>query len=82
VENMSYLYVPEMQKRLEIFGPSKAEEMKESAKAPLLAQLPIDPVLTKLCDEGRIENYNSEAIINLGAGLIDSIEALASKEAP
>jgi ATP-binding protein involved in chromosome partitioning len=82
VENMSYLYIPEMQKRLEIFGPSKAEQMVEASKAPLLAQIPIDPVLTKLCDEGKIENYNSEAVKNLGTGLTSSIEALARTEAP
>jgi hydrogenase maturation protease len=60
VENMSYLYVPEIKKRLDIFGPSKADQMAEAAKAPLLAQMPIDPELTKLCDEGQIEEYKTE----------------------
>ncbi len=76
VENMSYLYIPEIHKQMEIFGPSQAKQMAESASAPLLARLPIDPVLTKLCDEGRIESYNSEEIAKLGNGIIQSIEAL------
>ena len=61
VENMSYLYIPEIKKKMEIFGKSHAEEMAQSAGAPLLGQLPIDPGLATLCDEGNIERYNSEA---------------------
>jgi len=61
VENMSYLYVPEIKKKIEIFGKSRAEGMAQSAGAPLLGQLPLDPELVKLCDEGNIERYNAEA---------------------
>ena len=66
VENMSYLYIPEIDKKYEIFGKSRAEEMAESAKAPLLGKLPIDIELVKLCDEGNIESYESEMIDILG----------------
>jgi len=45
VENMSYLYVPEIDKRIELFGKSKGEEMAKATNAPLLGQLPIDPEL-------------------------------------
>jgi len=61
VENMSYLYVPEIDKRVELFGRSQGEEMAQAATAPLLGQLPIDPELAKLCDEGNIERYSSDA---------------------
>jgi hypothetical protein len=40
--------------------------MAHAANAPLLSQLPIDPELAKLCDEGNIERYNSEIILQLG----------------
>jgi Mrp family chromosome partitioning ATPase len=60
VENMSYLYVPEIDKKMELFGQSRGEEMAQAAGAPLLGQLPIDPALAKLCDEGDIERYTSE----------------------
>jgi hydrogenase maturation protease len=69
VENMSYLYVPEINKKIELFGPSKGEEMARAAGAPLLAQLPIDPILAKLCDKGEIEHYTSEVIDKLGQAL-------------
>jgi Mrp family chromosome partitioning ATPase len=69
IENMSYLYVPEINKKIELFGPSKGEEMAQAAGAPLLARLPIDPELARLCDEGEIEQYNSEVIGVLGEAL-------------
>jgi hydrogenase maturation protease len=69
IENMSYLHVPEVDKRIEIFGKSRAEEMANAAHAPLLGQLPIDPALAKLCDEGNIERYDAEIIARLGESL-------------
>ncbi len=65
VENMSHLYVPEIGKRIEIFGASRGEEMAQAAGAPLLGQLPIDPELARLCDEGKIERYTSDAFTSL-----------------
>ncbi|MFC2018243.1 P-loop NTPase [Chloroflexota bacterium] len=66
VENMSYLYVPEIDKNIDIFGKSRAEEMAASVNAPLLGKLPIDPELAKLCDQGIIEKYNGEIAAKLG----------------
>jgi ATP-binding protein involved in chromosome partitioning len=73
VENMSYLYVPEIDKKIEIFGKSRAEEMARSAQAPLLGQLPIDPELAKLCDDGNIERYNGDIIASLGKSLVQAV---------
>lgn len=66
VENMSYLYIPEIDKKMEIFGKSRGEEMAQAAGAPLLAQLPIDPDMSRLCDEGTIERYDGEVMNGLG----------------
>ena len=62
VENMSYLLLPDSGKRMELFGRSKGQEMAKVAEAPLLAQIPIDPELARLCDEGEIERYDSEVL--------------------
>jgi hydrogenase maturation protease len=75
VENMSYLYVPEIDKKIELFGKSRGEEMAHAADAPLLGQLPIDPALSKLCDEGNIERYDAEVINQLGQSLSQTISA-------
>jgi len=80
VENMSYLYVPEIDKRIELFGKSKGEEMAQAAKAPLLGQLPIDPELARLCDEGNIERYNSDVVANLGQALAKVLRQTGAKE--
>jgi hydrogenase maturation protease len=70
VENMSYLVSPETGKKLEIFGRSRGEEMAKTSGAPLLGTLPIDPELAKLCDEGRIEQYSSDAMSELFANVV------------
>ncbi len=75
VENMSYLYVPEIDKKIEIFGKSRAEQMAGAAQAPLLGQLPIDPELAKLCDEGNIERYDGEIMTSLGEALSQAVSA-------
>ncbi len=70
VENMSYLLLPETGKKLEIFGRNKGEEMAKASEAPLLGQLPIDPELARLCDEGEIERYNSDDVSNIFANVV------------
>ena len=76
VENMSYLYVAEIDKKIELFGKSRGEEMARSASAPLLGQLPIDPELAKLCDEGNIERYNSESFNAFTQNLIETLQSI------
>jgi len=73
VENMSYLYVPEINKRIELFGKSKGKLMAQAAGAPFLGQLPIDPELARLCDEGTIERYNSDAFTTLSQAFIQTL---------
>ena len=75
IENMSYLYVPEIDKKIELFGKSRGEEMAQAAHAPLLGRLPIDPALAKLCDEGNIERYNAEIMNSLSESLSQAISA-------
>jgi Mrp family chromosome partitioning ATPase len=69
VENMSYLYVPEIDKKIELFGKSRGKEMAEAAGAPLLGELPIAPELARLCDEGNIERYSSDAFTGMSNAL-------------
>jgi Mrp family chromosome partitioning ATPase len=80
IENMAYLYVPEIDKRLEIFGPSRGEEMAQSAGAPFLGQLPIDPELARLCDEGNVERYQADIVNSLGESLPKVLDAKMAKD--
>jgi Mrp family chromosome partitioning ATPase len=74
VENMSYLVLPETGKQMEIFGRSKGEEMAKASGSPLLGRLPIDPELAKLCDEGKIERYSSDAVSEFFANMVAALD--------
>ncbi|MFA7352345.1 MAG: hypothetical protein WCZ22_02515, partial [Dehalococcoidales bacterium] len=53
-----------------------------AADAPLLAQIPVDPNLAKLCDEGRVEDYEADFILSMGENIIKSIaDKKAAKKA-
>src|SRR5689334_21139201 len=73
VENMSYFQTTDGE-RYEIFGPSNGPELVELTGSPLLAQLPIDPTLTSLCDLGRVEEYQSEAYDLLAANFVNTLK--------
>jgi len=75
VENMSYFILPETGKRLEIFGKSRADEMVKAAEAPLLGQIPIDPELSRLCDEGNIERYDSDILSGFADAFLQAMSA-------
>lgn len=57
VENMSCFQCSECGKRINIFGKSRVEEIAKEMGIGIIANIPIDPDFTELCDEGRIELY-------------------------
>ena len=65
VENMSYLKCPGCGKEIELFGPSKAEALKEKFGVPVAARMPLDPALAKLADEGRIGEADTDALAEI-----------------
>ncbi len=62
VENMSYLTCPDCDKKIEIFGASRAEKTAAEYGIPSVAKLPIDPKISALADNGRIEDYDASAL--------------------
>lgn len=62
LENMSYVICPDTGRKLEVFGPSHAQEMAREIGVPLLGRLSIDPDITRLCDAGRIEEYQTDIL--------------------
>jgi Mrp family chromosome partitioning ATPase len=80
VENMSYFILPETGKKLDLFGKSRADEMSEAAGAPLLAQIPVDPVIARLCDDGDIEHYDSDLTNAFADALIQAVGAGRMRE--
>ncbi len=60
VENMSYMACPDCGKKLYPFGEGKTALAAEKYGVPLLAQMPIDPELAKLVDDGAIETMEND----------------------
>jgi Mrp family chromosome partitioning ATPase len=75
VENMSYFVCPDTGTRHEIFGPSGAEALARAAGVPLLARLPVDPQISRLCDAGEIEAYDDKAATILVQALAEQVPA-------
>ncbi len=69
VENMSYVSCPDCGKKIYLFGEGKTEEAAARHGLPVLAQMPIEPKLAKLVDEGRIEDFEGEWLRGVVDGL-------------
>jgi len=85
VENMSYILCPQCAVKIDLFGPSRAENTAQEIGTRLLGHLPLDPQLSILCDEGAIEAYHSpefEQITNRVVELapIKELEPLINQE--
>ena len=70
VENMSYVACPDCGKKIYLFGEGKSEQAALRHSLPLLAQMPIDPALASLADEGRIEDFSGSWL----DGVADALE--------
>jgi ATP-binding protein involved in chromosome partitioning len=79
VENMAYYVCPDTGKQHFIFGPSHVGEVTLTAKAPLLAQLPIDPQVSALCDVGKVEDVDLVEIPALLRAFIKAVPIPAAK---
>ena len=60
VENMAYVKCPDCGKRIDIYGSRSDHEFKQIYNYPRVGQIPFDGELTKLVDEGRIEEYDGD----------------------
>ena len=67
VENMSYLACPDCGKKIEVFGHSKAKAIASEYGIPAIAQMPLDPTISTLADNGRIEDYDGSALADVFA---------------
>lgn len=80
VENMAYYLSPDTGKEQFVFGQSCGEAVANLAKAPVLTQIPLDPVVSKLCDTGRIEDVILDESIELAESFLESLTILEKKE--
>jgi len=64
IENMSDVICPNCGEKISLFGISHGEEVAKQFSVPFLGSLSIDPYLAKLCDAGKIEDYESNLFAN------------------
>ena len=64
IENMSYLQCPDCEKKIPIFGESHVQEIAEKHGLEVLAKLPIDPEIARLCDNGQVESVQENWLEN------------------
>ena len=67
VENMSYLSCPDCGKQIEVFGHTKAAMIAKEYGIPAIARMPLDPKISVLADNGRIEDYDGSALAEIFA---------------
>ena len=70
VENYSYLECPDCGKRINVFGESRLDEVAEAFNLPILARLPIDPLVAQCYDSGLMETVKTDGV----DGVIEAIE--------
>ncbi len=77
VENMAYFKCDECGKEHFIFGEPQGATIARRYQIPACATLPIDPAFARLCDEGRVEEYDVEGALDT---IIEQIEAAAARK--
>ena len=70
VENYSYLECPDCGKRINVFGESRLDEVAEAFNLPVLARLPIDPMIAQSYDSGLMETVKTDKV----DAVLDAIE--------
>ena len=73
VENMAYFVCPNCDAQHHIFGEPEGEQVAAHYQIPAYATLPLDPNFARLCDAGKIEEYE------VGGALDAIIEAIEQK---
>lgn len=59
VMNMAYATCPHCGERFEVFGHLDSNSLAKEMGIDILSEIPIDPSLNKLIDDGNIEEYNA-----------------------
>jgi Mrp family chromosome partitioning ATPase len=76
IENMSYVTCPDCGRKIELFGDSKGQEASKAANIEFLGSIPVNPRISQLCDEGKIEDYKSPEFAGITQRLIEKTRQL------
>ena len=79
IENMSYIECPKCGEKIELYGPSKGFEVAKEVGIKFLGKIPVDPKISTLSDQGRLEDYSNSAFTEITRALRLSIENLVKE---
>lgn len=82
VENMSYATCPDCGRKIDLFGRSKGLEASKAAKIEFLGSIPVNPMISQLCDEGKIEDFKSPEFAVIAQTVIEKTKQLKAAPAP
>ena len=71
IENISYFKCPDCGKEYKIFGDSHISEIADANGLDVLARIPIDPELAKVCDAGAVELFEGDYLAGAVTRLLD-----------
>ena len=74
IENMSGFKCPDCGKEYKIFGDSHVTEIADEHGLDVLAKIPMDPALAKVCDDGTVELFEGDYLDAAVARLIEKNE--------
>jgi len=80
IENMSYVTCPDCGRKIELFGKSTGQEASRTAGVEFLGSLPVNPLISQLCDEGKIEEYKSPEFGAIAQRLIEKMRKLKAPQ--
>ena len=80
MENMAYYKDPESKKKIYVFGQCNGQSVANLASVPILAQIPLDPMISKLSDSGNVEDILLDEEPEIMEIFFESIESIKKTE--
>ena len=74
VENMSYAVCPGCGEKIDLFGPAQGQRIAADLGLRYIGGLPVDPALARLCDQGRVEEYENPILDDLAEAVLASAD--------
>ena len=63
---------PDCGRQINIFGESRLDKVAAELELPVLDRLPVDPELSRLCEEGRLEDMATPYLV-AAAEMLDAM---------
>ena len=70
---MSYTVCPKCGEKIFHFGKSQSERTAQMIGTPILGHLPLDTLLSVLCDSGTIEDYRNDELERITDKIIEYV---------